>query len=254
MSEQRWAVVTGAAQGVGAAIARLLATKGYRLVLVDRDGEGATALARELPGALARECDVTAADRVEAVFDALPVAPDFVVCNAGIVRFGPLIEQPLADLRAVLDTNLWGAMLVAIAAARRMAARGFGHIVCITSINSATPGPNVGAYPAAKAGLAQFVKQLAIEVGPSGVRVNAVSPGFIDGGMSAPIFADSEVRQRRASAVPLRRLGTVDDVAQAVCWLDSSGASYISGHELVVDGGVVASLLAQLPRHRPGPA
>ena len=246
--EVKRALVTGAAHGLGATIARTLADAGYAVGVCDHDGAAAMRAAQSMPNATAIVADVTDADSVEQAFAQFGVAPDLVVCNAGIVRFGPLLEQSLTDLRSVLDVNLWGAMLVALAGARRMAAVGGGHVLCITSINSATPGPNVGAYPAAKAGLAHFVRQLAIECGPMGVRANAVSPGFIDAGMSAPIFANDAVRARRVAGVPLRRLGTAEDVANAVLWLDSPAAAYISGHELVVDGGVVSSLLAQLPR------
>ena len=242
------AIVTGAGNGIGAAIARSLAAAHYAVGVLDHDLDAADRTAKTLANATSLTADVTDVDAVERAFTAFGAAPDLVVCNAGIVRFGPLIEQSSADLRAVLAVNLWGAMAVAIAAARRMTHAGGGHIVCITSINSTTPGPNVGAYPAAKAGVAQFVRQLAIECGPAGVRVNAVSPGFIDAGMSAPIYADPTVRDRRAGGVPLRRLGTAEDVANAVLWLDSAGAAYVSGHELVVDGGVVHSMLAQLPR------
>ena len=242
------AIVTGAGNGIGSAIARALATANYVVGVLDHDPDAAQNTANSLPNAVALAADVTKADEVERAFAQFGAVPDLVVCNAGIVRFGPLIEQSLIDLRAVLDVNLWGTMVVAIAAARRMAKGGGGHVVCMTSINSATPGPGVGAYPASKAGVAQFVKQLAIECGPAGVRVNAVSPGFIDAGMSAPIYSDPAVRDRRAGGVPLRRLGTAEDIANAVLWLDSSGASYVSGHELVVDGGVVNSMLAQLPR------
>lgn len=242
------ALVTGAAHGLGAAIARTLAVAGYAVGVCDLDSDAVTRVAQSIPNAVPIVADVTAAESVERAFTEFGAAPDLVVCNAGIVRFGPLLDQSLSELRAVLDVNLWGAMLVALAGARRMTAAGGGHVVCITSINSATPGPNVGAYPAAKAGLAQFVRQLAIECGPLGLRANAVSPGFIDAGMSAPIFANEAVRARRVAGVPLRRLGTAEDVANAVLWLDSPGAAYVSGHELVVDGGVVSSLLAQLPR------
>ena len=242
------AIVTGAGHGIGAAIARALAAADYVVGVLDRDAAAATAIASTLPGAMALVADVTDAQAVDDAFTRFGVLPDLVVCNAGIVRFGPLIEQSPTDLRAVVEVNLLGTMIVALAAARRMAQGGGGHVLCMTSINSRTPGPGAGAYPATKAGVAQFVRQLAIECGPAGVRVNAVSPGFIDAGMSAPIYADDVTRARRAGGVPLRRLGTAEDIANAVLWLDSAGAAYVSGHELVVDGGVVHSMLAQLPR------
>jgi NAD(P)-dependent dehydrogenase (short-subunit alcohol dehydrogenase family) len=113
------------------------------------------------------------------------------------------------------------------------------------------PAPGGGAYGATKSGLAQMTELMSVEWGPSGIRVNAVAPGFIDAGMSAPFFKDPVVRELRGGGVPLRRLGTAEDVAEAVMFLASDAASYISGQELAVDGGVINSVLAQLPRERP---
>ena len=129
-----------------------------------------------------------------------------------------------------------------------MVARGSGVIVNLTSINAITPRPNTGAYPATKAAVAKLTEQMALEWGPQGIRVNAIAPGFIDGGMSAGFFKDPKIRARRGSAVPLRRLGTCEDVARAVLFLGSDAAAYISGQQLAVDGGVVNSVLQQLPR------
>jgi len=148
----------------------------------------------------------------------------------------------------VLEVNLVGAYIMAKAAARGMLERGSGIIINITSINAIAPGPNAGAYPAAKAGLARLTEQMALEWGPRGIRVNAVAPGFIDGGISTPFYRDPAVRALRTQAVPIRRLGICEDIAEAVAFLASERASYISGHQLVVDGGVVPSVLLQLPR------
>ena len=123
-----------------------------------------------------------------------------------------------------------------------------GVIINITSINAVTPGPGAGAYPAAKAGLAKLTEQMALEWGPYGIRANSIAPGFIDAGISKPFYADPGVRMIRGGAVPRRRLGTVDDIAEAVAFLASDKADYINGHQLIVDGGVVPSLLLQLPR------
>lgn len=109
-------------------------------------------------------------------------------------------------------------------------------------------GPGAGAYSAAKAGVASLTEHLSLELGPSGMRVNCIAPGFIDGGISAPLFADPRVRALRDSGVPLRRLGTVKDVTNAVVWLASDEAGYITGHQLMIDGGVAHSVLMQLPR------
>ena len=241
------AVVTGAAGDLGAAIAKQAVAAGYRVALFDRDEEKAARVAGELDNASAFGVDVTSEASVAAALEVTGV-PDLLVNNAGIVRFGPLLEQSIADFRAALEVDLIGTFIPTWLAARGMVERGSGVIVNITSINSATPGPNAGAYPAAKAAVAKLTQHMALEWGPSGIRVNSVSPGFIDGGMSTAVFRDEAVRAKRENGVPLRRLGTPEDIASAVLFLASDEAAYISGHELVVDGGVVHSLLAQLRR------
>ncbi|MDD9371067.1 MAG: SDR family oxidoreductase [Acidimicrobiales bacterium] len=246
--------MTGAARGIGAAIARLAAGRGYRVGILDVDADGARSLAAELPGA---EALVTATDDEPGVLAALDAfatatgraAPDLVVCNAGIVRFGPLADLALDDWRRVVDVNLTGTFVVARAAATRMAAAGRGgSIEALPAIHGVAPGPNAGAYGATKSAVALLMAQLAIEFGPAGVRANAVAPGLIDGGMSGPIYADEAVRSARSRRVPLGRLGTEDDVARVVLFLGSEEAAYVSGQELVVDGGVVNSIIATLPR------
>jgi NAD(P)-dependent dehydrogenase (short-subunit alcohol dehydrogenase family) len=242
------ALVTGGGGGLGAAICELAGRKGYQVVVADQHLDTARAVAANIPGARPEALDVTREAEVEALLDRLEAAPALVVNNAGIGRFGPLMDMSLEQFESVLRVNLLSCFIVGRACARRMAPRGSGSIVNITSINSITPGPGAGAYPAAKAGLARMTEQMAIEWGPLGLRVNAVAPGFIDAGLSAPFFANASVREMRGRAVPTRRLGLPMDIAQAVMFLASDEASYINGHELVVDGGVVSSLLAQLPR------
>jgi NAD(P)-dependent dehydrogenase (short-subunit alcohol dehydrogenase family) len=244
------AIVTGGAQGIGAAICTLAAQRGYRVGVLDRRAEDCSRLIGSLRGGphVALQADVTRDDEVRAAFTAFGETPDLVVNNAGIVRFGSLTEQSVDDFRAVIDVNLIGTYIVAREAALRMQRRGSGVIVNMTSLNAVTPGPGAGAYPAAKAAVAKLTEHLSLELGPSGVRVNCVAPGFIDGGMSAPIYADPKVRALRGAAVPLRRLGTVEDVANCVLWLASDEAAYVTGHQLVVDGGVAHSVLLQLPR------
>jgi NAD(P)-dependent dehydrogenase (short-subunit alcohol dehydrogenase family) len=244
----RTAIVTGAGAGLGAAIAARAAKLGYRVGVLDLDLARAQAVAAELLDGVALQADVSDERSVRQAVDAFSAVPDLLVNNAGIVRFGPLVEQGVANFRKVVDVNLMGTFIPAWEVGRRMVERGSGVIVNTTSINAITPGPNSGAYPATKAAITRLTEHMALEWGPAGVRVNCVAPGFIDGGMSAPIYADSGVRQLRASAVPSRRLGTVEDIAAAVMFLASDEAGYINGHQLVVDGGVVHSLLAQLPR------
>ena len=241
------AVVTGAGAGLGASIAERLASEGYAVALLDQDGDAASRRAEELTGASAFQVDVSNPEQVADVFSRIG-AVDLLVNNAGIARFGPLLEQSPADMQAVINVNLMGTALCAQQAAKQMTEQGAGCIINLSSINAVTPGPNVGLYAATKAAVHNLTILQALEWGPMGVRVNAIAPGFIDAGMSAPFFEQASVREKRAGGVPLKRLGQADDVVNAVVYLQSEAAQYISGHQLVVDGGVVGSLLAHLPR------
>lgn len=246
----RTMLVTGGANGLGAAMCAAAARSGYRVGVLDVDRARAEELARTLPGPghVSLQASVTDETQVAAAFDEFGAVPDVVVNNAGVVRFGPLTEQTVADFRAVIDINLNGTYIVAREAARRMIGRGSGVIINLTSINALSPGPGSGAYPASKAAVAKLTEHFALELGPHGIRVNCIAPGFIDGGMSAPIYADKRVRELRGGAVPLRGLGQVEDIANAMLWLASDEARYVTGHQLVVDGGVSCSVLMQLPR------
>jgi NAD(P)-dependent dehydrogenase (short-subunit alcohol dehydrogenase family) len=241
------AIVTGAGGGLGAVIAQRAAADGYRVGVLDIDAEKAHAVARELHGAVALSADVTDEQAVVRAVDAFGAVPDLLVNNAAIMTFGPLIGQSVAGFRKVVDVNLVGTFIMASIVGSRMASRGSGVIVNLTSINAIAPRPDTGAYPATKAAIAKLTEQMALEWGPLGVRVNSVAPGFIDAGMSAPFYADPAIRSARSEQVPGRRLGRSEDIAAAVMFLASDDASYINGHQLVVDGGVVHSVLAQWP-------
>lgn len=240
--------MTGAAAGLGACIAERAARAGYRVGVLDLSREATEARAASIEGAVPLVADVSDEAAVEAALDAFGAVPDLLVNNAGIVRFGPLLDLTALDWRAVVDVNLTGTFVVARAAAARMLGVGRGCIVNVTSMNGIAPGPNAGAYGATKAAVALLTQQMALEWGPLGLRVNAVAPGLIDGGMSAPIYADAEIRRARESKVPLGRLGVPDDIANAVLFLASDEASYVTGQNLLVDGGVTMGIIGQLPR------
>jgi NAD(P)-dependent dehydrogenase (short-subunit alcohol dehydrogenase family) len=252
---ERTLIVTGAGNGLGAAIARAAASAGWRVGVLDQDAQAAQAVASSLAlGAVALQADISDERSVQQALDRFAhqtsaAAPDGLVCNAGIVRFGPLVDVEVEDFRAVVDVNLTGTFITARAVARRMiAARQAGSIVTVTSMNGVAPGPNSGAYGPSKAAVALLTQQMALEWGPHGIRANAVAPGLINAGMSEPIYADHEIRSRRENSVPLRRLGAAEEVAAATLFLLSDDASYVSGTELVVDGGVTMSVIASLPR------
>jgi 3-oxoacyl-[acyl-carrier protein] reductase len=244
----RSSIVTGAASGIGAAIAEALAARGDRVGVMDVDSAQVEARCAEIEGAVPLVCDVTDDAQVKAAFDRFGTVPDLIVNNAGIVRFGLLADQSAADFELVLRVNLLGAFLVSAEAVRRMAPRGSGHVVSITSTNAYSPGPGSGAYPASKCGLKQLMKQFALEYGEMGLRFNSIAPGFVDGGMSTPIYADPKVRAARSGGVPLKRLAVPEDIANAVLMLDSESAAYITGVDLLVDGGLTHALLKNLPR------
>lgn len=240
-------LVTGAANGIGRAIAEAADQAGYRVGVLDLSLKDAESVAASLTHGVALSCDVTAADQVNQVLDEFGDI-DVLVNNAGILRPGPLIDHDPDDFYLVINTNLNSVFLVGQAAAKKMREKGSGSIVNMASIVGIHPSPNNGAYAAAKGGVLALTQHMSMEWGQYGIRVNAVAPGFIDAGMSAPFFENQNVRDQRTGAVPLGRLGTAEDVVKAVLFLASDDAAYISGETLTVDGGVVNSVLKNLPR------
>jgi NAD(P)-dependent dehydrogenase (short-subunit alcohol dehydrogenase family) len=252
----RIAVVTGGGGGLGAAIAAQLNEDGFRVAVLDTNEAGALAVAATFRDARGYGVDITDEEAVAAVVGQIENdmggPAHVVVNNAGMVRFGNLIEHSVADFRRVLDVNLTGAYIVVRAFAPGMMARKAGAIINITSLNAVAPSPDAGAYPTSKGGLITLTEHLALVLGPHGIRVNAVGPGFINAGMSAPIYANQDVAAVRGKTVPLGRLGEASDVANTVAFLASDKARYIHGQHILVDGGVSISLKNHLPRKAPG--
>lgn len=242
------AIITGGGGGIGACIAAAAAERGYRSEVWDTDGDAARRTARSIPDSVAREVDVCDEDAVTAALDQLGQGPELLVNTAGAVRFGPLLGVSLPDWRLVLEVNLTGTFIAARAAAKAMAAGGGGSIVNISSINGLSAAPNAGAYSASKAAVIMLTEQMALEWAELGVRVNVVAPGLIDAGMADRINADPAARRQRQSHVPLGRLGAAADVAEAVLFLASPEAAYITGQTLAVDGGISRTALARLSR------
>lgn len=241
------AIVTGGGQGIGAEIVRGLVVAGYWVGVLDQNAAAAESLVTELGSSEVLPVDVSDQSAVANAIQGFGTL-NLLVNNAGIVRFGPLLDQSADDIASVIEVNLIGTINCAQSAARAMAAQSGGVIINMSSVNAVHPAPNVGIYAATKAAITSLTQLQALEWGPLGIRVNAVAPGFIDAGMSAPIFLDDNVRAKRSGGVPLKRLGTAEDVVQAVLFLASDASGYIHGHELVVDGGVIQSVLAHLPR------
>ena len=244
----RNAVVTGAGAGIGEAISRKLSKNNYRVGMLDLNKDNVIKASKEIENSIPLFADVTIEDSVKEAFKEFGEIPDLLVNNVGIVLFGPLEEHSVSDYSKSLNINLLGSFITSRVLINDMIKRGNGSIINMSSVNGVNPGIGIGAYPASKAGIISMTQQMALEWGKFGLRINCISPGFIDAGMSKPIYQDNKVRALRGGAVPSGRLGEAEDIANAVLFLDSENASYINGHNLVVDGGVISSVIAQLPR------
>ena len=247
---ERIALVTGGASGIGWAIAQGLAGEGCRVTIADRNTDAATARAAELgrPHA-AHTVDVTEESTVAALFHR--VGPlDIVVNTAGFSNFGRIIEMPVEEFRAVVDVCLNGAFIVAKYAGRQL--RDGGSLVSVTSLNARLAAPGMSAYCAAKAGLAMLTQVAALEFAPRHIRVNAVSPGFVHTPLTQAVTQVPAVLDDYLENTPLGRLGAPTDVADAVLFLCSAKASWLTGEVLDLNGGAhlkrYPDILAHLDR------
>lgn len=236
----RAALVTGASGTLGAAFARTLHGAGARVVLAARRPETCRALADEL-GAVVVPLDVTDAASIASAFDqatsAITAPCDVIVNNAGIAVTRPALEQTEADWDSVLDVNLRGCFLVAREAARRLvAAESPGTIINIASVLGLRVTPGVAGYTAAKAGLIQLTRQLAVEFARHRIRVNALAPGYVETALNRDVFA-SEPGQAMIRRIPQRRLGTPEDLAGPLLLLASAAGAHMTGAVVTVDGG-----------------
>ena len=235
------ALVTGASRGIGAAIAQMLAANGARVIGTATSESGAHSISERLSpaGGAGRMLDVRDGDAVEALIDAIgkefgPVS--ILVNNAGITRDQLLMRMKDDDWNAILDTNLSSVYRTSKAVMRGMMKARKGRIVSIASVVGVTGNPGQANYAAAKAGIIAFSKSLAREIGSRGITVNVVAPGFIDTDMTRAL--GEEQRQALLGQIALGRLGAPDDIAQAVLFLASPAASYITGETLHVNGGM----------------
>ncbi len=237
------ALVTGASQGIGAAVARGLAARGARLVLAARSVDKLEALAGALrdAGAEAAVLPLDLAD-AEATTERLGELPeefaaiDVLVNNAGITADNLLVRMSLEDWDRVLRTNLTGTFAVTRALVRGMMRRKSGRIISISSVVGLMGNAGQANYAAAKAGLIGFSKSLARELAGRNITVNVVAPGFIETAMTEGL--PESARAELSTSIPLKRLGSVEDIAAAVVYLASDEAGYVTGHVLNVSGGL----------------
>jgi NAD(P)-dependent dehydrogenase (short-subunit alcohol dehydrogenase family) len=242
---QRVALVTGAARGIGLATARRFLAEGWRVALLDIDNETLTRSHRELAASetLALHCDVSDAEAVAAAVEKVAARfgrIDALVNNAGIAIFKPILETTLADWSRVLAVNLTGPFICTQAVAPLMREQGGGSIVNITSISSLRASTLRTAYGTSKAGLAHLTKQQAVELAALGIRVNAVAPGPVDTAMAKAVHTPA-IRADYHDTIPLNRYGLETELAEAVFFLCSDRATYITGQLLSVDGGFEAT-------------
>ena len=251
MSEQKLAgkvaVITGASQGLGKAMALALAGAGARLALVSRNLEGlkSTAEAVATLGAQAEvfQADVTEESQVvrlgQAVMEKFG-AIHILINNAGINIRKPVTDFTLAEWRLVLDTYLTGAFLLCRAFVPHMKGQGYGRILNLTSIMSHVALPGRAAYAASKAGLLGFTKALALELAPEQITVNGISPGPFATEMNIPIMNNPEANAQFISRIPLARWGKVEEVGQLALYLCSEEAGFLTGTDVLIDGGWTA--------------
>jgi 3-oxoacyl-[acyl-carrier protein] reductase len=236
------ALVTGASRGIGASIALELAQRGLKVIGTATSEAGAAAIGQALaafPGSAGKKLDVNDADEVAAVVDAIAKEHgglQVLVNNAGITRDTLAMRMKDDDWDAVLDTNLKAVFRMSRAVMRTMMKQRYGRIISITSVVGASGNPGQANYAAAKAGVAGMTRALARELGSRGITVNCVAPGFIQTDMTASL--PPEQQAALLGQIPLGHLGAPADVAHAVAYLASPQASYVTGQELHVNGGM----------------
>ena len=244
----RVALVTGASRGIGESAARLLAAHGAHVVISSRKLDACEAVAASIrdgggqaTAVAAHIGDVAAIEQLFATLDDRGLVPDVLVNNAATnPYYGPLLEQPLDAFQKTIDVNIRGYFVATAQAARRMQARGGGAVVNVASVNGRRAAPGQGAYSLSKAAIISMTEAFARELGPAGVRVNAVLPGLTDTHFAAPLLNDEALMKTMRRQIPLGRAAQPDEIARMIAFLCTPAASYVTGASVVVDGGYLS--------------
>lgn len=240
---KRTALVTGASRGIGLACAKALAAAGHKVVLAARNLEKLEEAAAEIRAAggeaLVVQIDLASPESIQAavkqaIADAGPI--HILVNNAGVTKDGLSMRMKLEDFNSVIQTNLTGAFLCAQGVMSGMMKERWGRIINIASVVGEMGNAGQANYVSSKAGLIGLTKSLAQELASRNITVNAITPGFIETDMTA-VLGD-EVKEKMLNVIPLKRFGKAEDIAEAVKFLASEGAGYITGHALKVNGGM----------------
>ena len=243
----RVALITGSSRGIGLALARALGEAGATVVLNARDevalAAAADVLVAEGLDVRTHACDVTSADQVDAMVDWVEseVGPlEVLVNNAGAQRRGAFLDFPADDFRSLLEINLIAPFVVAQAAGRRMARRGHGKIVNICSVQSQLGRPTIVPYTATKGGLKLMTRGLCADLGPAGIQVNAIAPGYFATELTQALVDDPEFSAWVEQRTPAGRWGDVTELGGAAIFLASDASSFVTGQIIYVDGGMTA--------------
>jgi NAD(P)-dependent dehydrogenase (short-subunit alcohol dehydrogenase family) len=251
----RICVVTGGGSGVGRGVAVALAVEGARVAVLDRNEAGARETLDLVTAAgatgIALACDVADKSSIEAACAAVQTQlgdAQVLVNNAGVTGRGPIEDVSLAEWNRLLSINLTGYFLCAQIFGRAMLEKRDGALVHVSSVMADFANPRGAAYSITKAGVRILSRVLAVEWGPSGVRSNCVQPSLVRTPLSEAMYTNPDFLARRTAAVPSRRIGLPEDIAEGVLFLASPRAAYITGTDLYVDGGFVSNLMNLVPR------
>jgi NAD(P)-dependent dehydrogenase (short-subunit alcohol dehydrogenase family) len=245
---RRVAIVTGAASGIGLGVAQWFARAGHKVAMVDRNGEAVRSASEELnaEGHLTVAFEVDIADRenlgvaiekTRAAFGPIEV----LIANAGISEYKPFLEMEVAEWQRMLDINLTGMFHSIQLALPDMVAAGWGRVVTISSMSAQVGAPNMAHYAASKGGVTSLTKALAREFAEKGITVNTIPPAIVHTGLSRrteEVDGTNPRIEAMVQAVPVKRIGMPEDIASACEWLCSDGASYVTGQEINVNGGM----------------